>query len=57
MEKKQGFHESAISSKTKKKIKFFNLGKKNNWQKLLNKKLARKIENRFKNEMRELGYL
>ena len=40
-----------------KKIKFFNLGKKNNWETLLDKKLIRKIESHFKNEMTELGYL
>ena len=57
MEKNEGFLESVTSSKTKKKIKFFNLGKKNNWKTLLNKKLIRDIENHFKNEMSELGYL
>ena len=30
---------------------------KNNWESLLDKKLIRKIESRFKNEMSELGYL
>jgi len=40
-----------------KKIKFFNLGKKNNWKALLDKKLIVKIESHFKNEMSELGYL
>ena len=57
MEKNEGFQESATSSRTMKKIKFFNLGKKNNWETLLDKKLIRKIESRFKNEMSELGYL
>jgi len=57
MEKNEGFQESAISSKTMKRIKFFNLGKKNNWKTLLDKKLIRKIESRFENEMRELEYL
>jgi len=57
MEKNEGFQESATSYKTMKKIKFFNLGKKNNWETLLDKKLIRKIESCFKNEMNELGYL
>jgi len=57
MEKKEGFQEAIISSKKKKKIRFFNLGKKNNWNKLLDKKIIRKIESNFKNEMIELGYL
>ena len=57
MEKNEGFYESPFSDKTMKKIKFFNLGKKNNWKTLLDKKLVRKIETHFKNEMNELGYL
>ena len=57
MENSDGFHESITSPKTKKKIKFFNLGKKNNWNKLLDKKIVRKIESNFRNEMIELGYL
>ena len=57
MEKNEGFQESATSSKTMKKIKFFNLGKKNDWKTLLDKKLIKKIESCFKNEMNELGYL
>ena len=40
-----------------KKIKCFNLGKKNDWKTLLDKKLIKKIESYFKNEMSELGYL
>ena len=57
LEKKEGFDESAISSKTKKKIKFFHMGEKNNWNVLLNNNLVKKIESHFKNEMLELGYL
>ena len=57
MEIREGFHESVTSSKTMKKIKFFNLGKKNNWKKLLEKDLIEKIETYCKNEMNDLGYL
>ena len=57
MEKKQGFVESEVSYKTKQKVKFFNLGKKNNWKELLDHKTIIKIDNAFKNEMRELNYL
>ena len=57
MEEKKGFIESAISSKTKKNLKFFNLGKDNNWKKLLDYGTAKKIENIFKKEMKELDYL
>jgi len=57
LETKSGFTESAVSLKTKKKIKFFNLGKKNKWINLVNKKLITKIEKNFGKEMNELGYL
>ena len=57
MEDVNNFEESMISSKTKKKIKFFNLGEKNNWKALLDKSLIRKINSHFKTEMSELGYL
>ena len=57
MEKEGGFYESATSFKTMKKIRFFNLGKKNNWKSFLDKEIIKKIESRFKNEMSELKYL
>ena len=57
MEKEQGFVESNTSNKTKQKINFFNLGKKNSWEKILDKKIVEKINNAFKDEMRELNYL
>ncbi len=57
LENKVGFEESPFSVKEKKKIKFFNLGKKNDWRKILDKKIAKKIEIHFKNVMSELNYL
>ena len=36
---------------------FFNLGPKNDWRKILDEKHRYKIENNFKKEMKELGYL
>ena len=57
LENKQGFIESVSSTKNQKKIKFFNKGKKNDWKKLLNNKIAKKIENTFNSEMKELNYL
>ena len=57
MENKYGFEESVISSKTKKINKFFNLGKENNWEKLLDSKIQIKVEKVFKRDMVELGYL
>ena len=41
----------------KKNLKFFNLGKENKWQNILDKKYIDQIEKEFKNEMIELNYL
>ena len=57
LEKDAGFFESKINKKTGKKISFFNLGKKNDWKKLIDPTIKKKIENAFKEEMEELGYL
>ena len=57
METDKGFDEAAYSKKFKKKIKFFNLGKKNNWKKILNPEIEKKIRAVFNNEMKELNYL
>ena len=58
LEQKNGFVESAFSHKMgKKKSSFFNLGPKNNWQKLINENIKTQIEKNFNNEMKELGYL
>jgi len=57
LEKKLGFDEAIYSKNTQKKIKFFNLGKENNWKKMINKKIAKSIEKTFNKEMIELGYL
>ena len=39
------------------KKKFFNLGPSNDWKKLLDKDIRLEIEEKFKGEMLELGYL
>jgi len=57
MENETGFQESLIDNKTGKKAKFFYLGPKNDWKKLLDKVIQKKIEEAFKKEMIELGYL
>ena len=49
LENKFGFIESSN--------KFFNLGKSNNWENILERKEKILIENSFKNEMKELNYL
>jgi hypothetical protein len=56
LEDKNGFVESVEDLKNKKK-KFFNLGPKNNWQKILDKKYINEIESSFSDEMKELGYI
>ena len=57
LEKTIGFTESVTSLQTNKKINFFHQGKKNDWKKLLDKKIVEKIENNFSKEMKELKYL
>jgi len=57
MENKYGFEESVISSQANKKNKFFNLGKENNWKKLLNTRIQKKVEKIFESDMIELKYL
>tara|TARA_B100000900_G_scaffold261365_1_gene222794 strand:+ start:1137 stop:1988 length:852 start_codon:yes stop_codon:yes gene_type:complete len=57
LEKEMGFFEAKINLKTGKKIQFFNLGPKNDWKKTLDEKIRQKIEETFKKEMVELGYL
>ena len=57
LEEEKGFAEAKIHPKTGKKIKFFNLGPKNDWNKILDKTIRKKIEKHFKKEMKELGYL
>jgi len=57
LESQTGFDESMIDKKTGKKIKFFNLGEKTNWQSALESNLQNKIEEAFGKEMKELGYI
>jgi hypothetical protein len=57
MEDKKGFEESVFSQKTNEKLKFFNLGKKNDWKRLLDNKIIKKVEQNFGKEMKELNYL
>ena len=57
MENKFGFEESLKNKNTGIKNKFFYLGPKNNWKKMLDLKLKKEIEDKFEKEMKELGYL
>jgi len=56
-EKKYGFSEAVFSSKNNKKIKFFNLGKRNSWKNLLDPKIEKKVKKAFGLQMEKLGYL
>ena len=57
MEEKKGFIESVENKQTGEKNKFFFLGPKNDWRKILDKKIADEISSRFEPEMKELRYL
>jgi len=57
MEEKKGFIESMENKQTGEKNKFFYLGPKNDWRKILDKEIADEISSRFEPEMKELGYL
>ena len=57
LEKLGLFRESVADTKSGDKKDFFYLGPKNDWKKLLDKKISKEIEQKFENEMRELKYL
>ncbi len=57
MENKFGFDETPKDKNSGKKVKFFNLGPKNDWKKMLDSQLQKEIEGKFEKEMKELGYL
>lgn len=56
-EKKEGFKEAATHKKSGEKLKFFNLGKKNNWKNLLDPEIEKKTREVFLQEMKELEYI
>jgi hypothetical protein len=55
-EEKEGFKESPVGQKTGKKLKFFNLGKENNWKKKLPDELRKKMDNIFQEDIKKFGY-
>lgn len=57
LEKKQSFSEASVDKKTGKSIPFFYLGDQKKSENLLDAKNKHKIENSFREEMVELGYL
>ncbi len=56
MEKDYGFTESSID-KDGNRNKFFFLGPKNDWKKMINYNTSSLIEKEFESEMKELKYL
>ena len=57
IEENHGFSESIIARKDKKKIPFFHLGPKNEWQKNFDSKFIGKINNIFQKNLDELNYI
>ena len=55
-EKKEGFSENVYSKKKNKKIDFFNLGPKNKWRKVVPKAFHEKINNIFREDLKNLKY-
>ena len=50
------FKESVISLKTNKKVKFFNLGFENKWEKILPDKIKSKVNDKFADDLKYLNY-
>ena len=54
---KRGFSEAVFDRVDKnKKVPFFNLGPNNNWKKILDKDLVKKIDEVFEKDLKELNY-
>ncbi len=56
LEQENKFKEN-VFNRSGSKVPFFNLGKKNDWRKILKNEIRLKIENKFSSEMEELSYL
>ena len=55
-EQNEGFEESIFSKKTGKKLRFFNMGFNNRWQKILPEKIKIKLNRVFENDLTFLNY-
>ena len=53
---REGFNESPIGQKTGKKKIFFNLGKKNDYKKILDKETTNRLNEIFKEDLKKWGY-
>ena len=56
LEKEKGFYEAISKKNSSEKIKFFNLGNKNNYKDLLNKNLIDEINLFYKDELKKYDY-
>ena len=56
LESNYGFKEALTSTKTKKKIKFFNLGEKNDFIKILPQDIKAKLNFKFEKELKFFNY-
>lgn len=56
IEQNNGFIESVLSKNDSKKIPFFHLGPKNDWQSIFDKNYQKKLKLIFENNLRELNY-
>ena len=57
MRKNTDFLKQFFPNNNNKKIKFFNLGKRNSWKNLLDSKIEKKVKKAFGLQMEKLGYL
>ena len=57
IESKNGFSESILSKKGKKKISFFHLGPKNNWKNIFSETYQNKLTLKFESNLKELNYI
>lgn len=55
-EEEEGFKEAPIGQKSGKKIIFFNLGKKNDWKKILPENIKDKMNKIFDKDLKKWGY-
>jgi hypothetical protein len=55
-EENEGFKESVVGQKSGKKLTFFNLGRENNWRKLLPNNIKEQMNKIFKKDLDKWGY-
>ena len=56
MEEQKGFAEAVIKKNSSEKLKFFRMGKDNNYKNLLDKNLIEKINQKFSNQIQKFNY-